>query len=341
MPQCLEGLEKSSNMKTGIDISVIIPTLNRACSLERSVRSLLNQNYSAERFEIIVVDNGSSDVTCQVIKELKDDFVESKLHYVVERKLGIHNARHAGVRAAKGRILVFTDDDTTTSSLWIQSYAEAFEANPNMVASGGPVRSVWEKEPPQWLLDYMGNFKNFYVFSLTENPSAEFRLSEEGTFVGCNMAIRRSVFDRAGFHPELFGSKMIGDGEAGLYRDIWGQKGLIGYVPNAVVFHHIPFERMKIDYLLLWASNLGKEHMFGRWWKKERTPGRLLKEFFLITGKYGKFWLKCVGVGRRLDQAAIDIKYQSSIGWGMLHYLWWMISDPQVQEYLDMKRFRP
>ena len=133
-------------------------------------------------------------------------------------RLGLHNARHAGARAAEGKILLFTDDDATFDCGWATAYAEAFARHTEMMASGGPVRPIWETEPPQWLLDYIAESKMFNILSIME-PHTEFRMNPNGFFFGVNMAIRRNIlFEVGGFNPESFGDIWSGDGEAGLNK---------------------------------------------------------------------------------------------------------------------------
>ncbi len=92
-------------------ISLIIPTYNRAVVLKRALDSAMNVDYSPVDYEIIVVDNGSTDATPAVVQEAQDRKPKSNINYIREERLGLHNARHAGVWAAKGDILIFTDDD--------------------------------------------------------------------------------------------------------------------------------------------------------------------------------------------------------------------------------------
>src|SRR5262245_24195708 len=138
-----------------IDVSVIIPTLNRATSLGRALDSAEVLDYPADRYEVIVVDNGSTDGTAAVAAGAKARSTGRTLRYVREEALGLHNARHTGARTAAGSILVFTDDDATFDRKWICAYADAFEAHPRMVAAGGPVRPSWEVPPPDWLLHFL------------------------------------------------------------------------------------------------------------------------------------------------------------------------------------------
>lgn len=90
----------------------------------RAVCSAVALDYPSDRYEIIVVDNASTDATPQEIKNLQGDVNRHILRYVSEERLGLHNARHAGARAANGEILVFTDDDATFDPGWLQSYAQ-------------------------------------------------------------------------------------------------------------------------------------------------------------------------------------------------------------------------
>src|SRR5438309_3929174 len=175
-----------------MNVSVVIPTYNRATTLTQAIRSAAAVNYPSDGYEIIVVDNASTDATRQVVKNLQSNVDGRVLRYVSEDRLGLHNARHADARAANGEILVFTDDDATFDPGWLQGYATAFAKHLDMAAAGGPVRPVYDSSPPQWVLDYVGRKKICPILSLME-PYPEFRLDPKGYFFGVNMAIRRNI----------------------------------------------------------------------------------------------------------------------------------------------------
>jgi glycosyltransferase involved in cell wall biosynthesis len=322
-----------------VDISVIIPTLNRSASLREAILSACGQSFPSHRYEIIVVDNGSTDDTAEITRQVGRSSNQS-VRYVYEASLGLHNARHAGVRAARGDILVFTDDDATFHRKWLRAYADAFRKNPDMVAAGGPVRAIWEASPPAWLLNYIGDRKRFGVFSLMELDGG-CGMSADNIFFGVNMAIRRSVFQKTGFHPELLGNRTIGDGESGLRNDIRKSGGAIGWVPEAIVYHHISSSRMSVTYIRKWAWHLGATEMYGRWRHRRRGVPPMAKEAIRVIRDYWRNWLRAYLVCRRRDREAIDLQFQSSLGWSKLVYLWWMLTDPLVQQALDMWDFRP
>jgi glycosyltransferase involved in cell wall biosynthesis len=243
-------------MDKRLAVSVIIPTLNRCSYLGRAIASVREQTFPSSEYEIIVVDNGCTDGTRDLVERLNQDGGK-RLCYVYEGQLGLHHARHAGARAAKSKILIFTDDDATFDPGWLQAYTTAFARYPEMAAAGGPVRPRWEVPPPQWLLEFIGDAKIFGYLSLMELYQ-EFRLDPKGIFFGVNMAIRRQVlFEVGGFNPDSFGDVWLGDGEAGLNRKLWERGTLIGYVPHSVVYHHIPAQRMTVEYLCRRMVNEG------------------------------------------------------------------------------------
>ena len=240
-----------------IDVSLIIPTHNRAASLDRALRSAIRLDYPTDRFEIIVVDNASTDNTEAVVTGPPERSARVPIHYVREERLGLHNARHAGARSSSGGILVFTDDDATFDPAWLSEYVSAFAAHPEMVAAGGPVRPLWEAPPPAWLLHFIEDGRYAGLLSLIETPGP-FQLGPRHVFYGVNMAIRRHIlFEVGGFNPEAFGDTWLGDGETGLNRKLRQRGMLIGVVPRALVHHHIPPHRMTLEYLRHRMKNEG------------------------------------------------------------------------------------
>ena len=321
-------------------ISLIIPTLNRCEVLKNAIASAQQQTWHADRYEIIVVDNGSTDGTSQHVKQVAEKS-EKLVRLISEPQIGLHNARHAGTRAAIGEILIFSDDDATFDPDWIRAYGEAFTKYPEMTAAGGPVRPVWEVPPPQWLLDYMDGARTFGILSLME-PHQEFRLERTGFFFGVNMAIRRDVlFEVGGFNPDTFGDIWLGDGETGLNRKLWQREMLIGYVPEALVYHHIPPHRMTVNYIRKWAWHLGGAEMYERWWNKKRSLVALAREGIIVVRRYWGQWIAGCLVRSRRDPWAIEKQFQASLGWCKLNYVWWMLTDPQVKAVLDEKDLRP
>jgi glycosyltransferase involved in cell wall biosynthesis len=315
-------------------ISLIIPTYNRAGVLKRALDSAMNLSYSPDQYEIVVVDNGSTDGTPAVVRDAQKKYPNRSLSYVREERVGLHYARHAGVWAAKGDILVFTDDDATFAPGWLAAYAEAFDAHAEMVAAGGPVRPDWEAPPPKWLLEFMGDAKTFGMLSLME-PHNSFRLAPDGVFFGVNMAIRRNVLLKlGGFNPDSFGDSWLGDGETGLVYKIWRHKMPIGYVPEALVYHHIPAERMTVRYFCLRMANQGICDLYSE--LHQKLPGALtiLIRITRLALRYALYGLMRLWVNERTDNNALKIQLEAAKAQAQLKYMLKIATDKKFQGFV-------
>jgi glycosyltransferase involved in cell wall biosynthesis len=313
-------------------ISLIIPTYNRAGVLKRALDSAMNLAF--QDYEIIVVDNGSTDATPAIVGDLQNNTGGRTLRYVREERIGLHNARHAGVWAAKGDVLVFTDDDASFAPGWLGAYAQAFEAHPEMVAAGGPVRPSWEAPPPKWLLEFMGDAKTFGILSLME-PYDSFRLAHDGVFFGVNMAIRRDVLLRlGGFNPESFGDIWLGDGETGLNYKMWRQQMLIGYVPQALVYHHIPVERMTLRYFCCRMENQGICDLYSELHHNSSGALNILKRLTRLALRYAQYGAMGLWVNDRTDINALNMQLKAAKAQAQLKYMLKFILDKEFQAFV-------
>jgi glucosyl-dolichyl phosphate glucuronosyltransferase len=315
-------------------ISLIIPTYNRAVLLKRALDSAVKLDYPATGYEVIVVDNGSTDTTPTVMKDMQSNNSSHALRYIREKRLGLHNARHAGVWASNGNVLVFTDDDATFAPGWLRAYAEAFESHPEMAAAGGPVRAAWETPPPNWLVELMGSTKTFGMFSLME-PYEEFRLDPQGVFFGVNMAIRRNaLLELGGFNPEAFGDDWLGDGETGLNHKLWERKSLIGYVPDAAVNHHISPQRMTVGYLRRRMANQGVCDFYSEFHRAvPRTPS-VLRRAAVLTLRHAGRWIAAWLLKDRTDLHSLDIQLEAARTQSQLKFMLKLAFDREFQAFI-------
>ena len=129
--------------------SIIIPTLNRCELLKKVLIATVNQTFSQQDYEIIVVDNGSNDKTEEVLKQFQDALL-SKLILIHEVRHGLHWTRHAGAVVATGELLAFIDDDTIPCTNWLEEIDKAysyFDAD----CAGGKIDILWDRQPPEWV----------------------------------------------------------------------------------------------------------------------------------------------------------------------------------------------
>ena len=137
-----------------IDISAIICTHNRASYLIKAIQSLVNQTLDKSLYEIIIVDNGSTDDTKRIVSE---EFASVRnLKYVYEPILGLSQARNTGWKNAKGKYVAYLDDDAIADSQWIEKILLTFNSvKPTHGALGGKVEPIWESPRPRWVSDSM------------------------------------------------------------------------------------------------------------------------------------------------------------------------------------------
>lgn len=140
-------------MANELFISVVIATRNRAESLKDTLASLLGQSRPPD--EVVVVDNGSSDHTREIVSGFAG---ELNLKYVYEGMKGIPNARNAGIDQASGDIIAFVDDDCIAHEDWLKNIAIPFIKDPNIGVVGGEI-TYYRMED--------SNLEAFYVENMT------------------------------------------------------------------------------------------------------------------------------------------------------------------------------
>src|SRR5688500_10433784 len=131
------------------DVSVILSTYNRADLLPRALEALLAQLPDSPTYEILVVDNNSTDETAEII----ESFCERSpvVQHLFEARQGVSYAHNTGVRHAQSDILAFTDDDLIPANDWVRSVKRAFDLNPDIDFLGGRVLALWNEAPSGWL----------------------------------------------------------------------------------------------------------------------------------------------------------------------------------------------
>ena len=178
-------------------VTVVMPTYNRAQLLGDAVRSVLAQD-APPPYEFVVVDNNSKDDTRAVVEALIPAS-GGRLRYVFEGRQGASHARNAGVAAARGEFVAFTDDDVRTSPTWVAEIHRAFVQHPWAEFVGGRVYARWPGPVPAWLTR-----DHWSPLALIDYGDEPFRvdLDRPVCLVTANVAARRATFDRVGpFDP--------------------------------------------------------------------------------------------------------------------------------------------
>lgn len=233
-------------------ISVIVCTRNRAALLRRCVLSLIEDSTQTHR-EIIVVDNGSSDGTRHVVEALGSHLAPNSLRYVLEPTPGKSRALNAGVRAADGDLLLFTDDDATVRAGWTEAIVSAF-GDPAVGAAGGRTLPLWVSPPPAWLAADRAN-----DLGLRDHGETDREIGWQDV-IGVNMAVRAEVVRTIdGPFAESLGPRgaVRLDFEESYLLEQVSRTQRIAYCARAVVMHRIDPARVTPAYLRRLAFQRG------------------------------------------------------------------------------------
>jgi glycosyltransferase involved in cell wall biosynthesis len=243
-----------------LDATVLIATYNRAELLDETLQYLSRMAASERlRWEVIVIDNNSTDTTQTVVERHIPTF-PVRLRYLFEPVQGRSSALNSGIKAAEGRVLAFTDDDVRVADGWLDAAVANLSRDESIVYAGGPVRPIWEVAPPRWFDLERGDLWGTVAIL---NYGSEAFIFEERRKVplGANMAVRRDVFDRiGGFRPDLgraSGRLVLGQEVPDLLLRVRAENLRGVYVPEMQVQHHIPSRRLQRDYFRKWWFGKG------------------------------------------------------------------------------------
>jgi glucosyl-dolichyl phosphate glucuronosyltransferase len=261
-------------------ISVIVCTYNRADILKFCLTSLVNQTLNNVVYEVIIVDNHSTDHTLKLSQIfLKDN---PNIRYFYEPQLGLSHARNRGLQEAKGEYVAFIDDDAKAFINWLQEMNDFIRRNPDAAAFGGPSFGYSTVNVPVWFPPEFG----------THNLGDEDKLLEIGKewIIGCNMVFKREILiEHGGFLPKL------------------GMKGhKISYGEEIRVLKDLK----EAGYEIYYASKMKVDHMIEKnrislWWllKSDYAQGRVSSEMLNVKNS---FFGICNNVLKRILKSYIN-----------------------------------
>jgi glycosyltransferase involved in cell wall biosynthesis len=232
--------------------SIIIATYNRADELVHTLRSLAGVS-TRSPWEVIVVDNNSSDHTRQVVEDAAPTFPVA-LRYLFEATQGKAAALNTAIREARGEILVFTDDDALVEADWLDRADAALEQTGGAYV-GGRVLPRWEVERPDWIPNRNGRMWAVVALADFGDRPREFGRGI-GWPLGVNMAVRASVFHTDGIwwdnRYDRVGNSLRGQGQREWCLRVRAA-GLHGYyTPEMLVHHLVPADRLRKSYFRRW-----------------------------------------------------------------------------------------
>lgn len=223
--------------------SVILCTRNRRSDLPEALESVWAQDFKegSPAFEIILVDNGSSDGTDEYAREcLARSPVP--MRYLWEGRPGLSLARNRGAEAARGKVLAFLDDDAVASDRWLAALVDAYRRRPEAWVVGGAVRLKWLSKPPGWLSKRLHS----YLGALDLGPGL--RPFQDSRFpFGVNFSCLKSVWRKVGGFDEAY---TLYNDERYFCSRVARQGGAMVFASEALVQHKVPPSRLTRGFFL-------------------------------------------------------------------------------------------
>lgn len=245
-------------------LSIIIPTHNSASTIENCIRSLISQSYPRENFEIIVIDDGSTDRTVEMAKSTGANYV------ITIDPCSVSRARNRGVENSKADLLAFIDSDCEAKNGWIETIIGELQ---KVHATSGPIENGNPQSLVAWS-EYFIEFGGFHEFK--ERSYVRF-------FPGCNGACTKEAFLKVGGFKDLRISEDV------LFGESLRQAGMnVLFVPNAKILHLCRTDLKKVRSNL---KLLGKYTVRSRKISSSIPYGSLMSRWLVPIIFFGKFVL--------------------------------------------------
>lgn len=246
-------------------LSIVICTYNRAFIVTECIDSLLHQSASTELYEIIIVNNNSTDATPQIAESYARKY--DHIRTVTETEQGLSHARNRGVVEAKGEWVAYLDDDAKAAPNWIERILYIVDHYP-FDCFGGIYLPWYRDGKPRWYKDEYGS--NTHIYDKTGI------LPQNCYFSGGNSVFRKAMLQAAdGFSGKLgMKGKKIFYGEENLMQLNLRQLGhTIGFDPELIIYHYVPFYKQSVFWFYKSAYQSGAA---GWITYKKRVSPRLL-----------------------------------------------------------------
>ncbi len=248
--------QHSKNVTTNLPlVSVIVPVYNGEKQIRACIEALLNQSYPKSRYEILIVDNGSTDATAELVKKYPVRLLE-------EREIqSSYAARNKGIRNARGEILAFIDSDCVATSTWVEEGVEILNSESADLV-GGKVEFVYSKDRT-----------TAELFDSITSMQIESDIKDRNIGKTANLFVKSLLFDKIGMFPD---SVQSGGDVQWTSRATRNGFSLV-YAPEAIVKH--PARRLK--------KLLKKQYRVGKGapniWLNEDKPVSKLRLLFRIA----------------------------------------------------------
>lgn len=294
------------------EVSVVICTYNREAYIGQCIKRLAEQTADSNSFEVVIINNNSTDNTEQICHDAINTYRNIKIKYFIEKKQGHSFSRNRGIKESQGNIITFIDDDSFGFSDFVENTADYFKTHPEVQAIGGKIIPQYETAKPKWMSKYLLPLVSALDMGPVSKPFKGTKFP-----IGANMSFRKEVFERYGLFNTELGRKgygLEGGDEKEVFIRLKRAKAQIHYVPAVIVDHIIPEKRVRVPYIKGLAIGVGTS-------EKKRLKGASSKEIF---NKTISELVKIIGT-LVLFAYYIIFGFRFEAAWMLIKFRWWVL----------------
>lgn len=289
--------------------SFITCTYNRDKYIGQTLQSVCDQKYSDNNYEIIVIDNNSTDNTASICEEFRAEYPNKNFRYFKEMNQGLSFALNRGIKEAQGEFLIFVDDDETIIPEHLERLDNHLRTYPEAVLCGTPVIPVYEIPEPKWMSRFTQRLIGGYF-----DQGKEVKILEAKNYPGTgHTIIKKELYERYGnYNTELGrkGTSLIGAEDKDMFNRLKNNNIVCYYLPDIPIYHHIPPNKMTDEFFHKLTYSIGKS-------ERIRTKAVSEKEFRNRLLSEGIKWGASVVLF-----AGYTLGLQPSKGFRLLQFRW-------------------
>jgi len=237
--------------------SLITCTYNRSHYLRRTLESVGKQNFDTGDYEIIVIDNNSTDDTLSVAEKFIESYPEKTIRYFREENQGLSFALNRGIKEAEGDYLIFVDDDETIGEDHLLRLEHHLKKYPEAELIASPVVPVYETQKPSWMSHYTRRLIEGYFY---QGDNIKKLSSNHYPGTG-HTIIKRDLYEQYGYYNTELGRKgtsLIGAEDKDMFQRLKNNHVGCCYFPDIPIYHHIPASKLTDDFFDKLTYSVGK-----------------------------------------------------------------------------------
>jgi len=269
--------------------SFVTCTYNRSKYLRRTIESVCAQSFDPGNYEIIIIDNNSTDDTARLCGILINENKDRIIRYFKEIDQGLSYALNRGIKEASGEFLIYIDDDETIDKEHLQLLDGHLNDFPSAVLCASPVVPVYEKKEPGWMSPFTKRLIGGYF-----NQGDKVKKLNKNNYPGTgHTIIKKELYEKYGYYNTNLGrsgSSLMGAEDKDMIYRLISNNVACYYLPDIPIYHHIPEYKLSNDFFNKLTYSVGKSERIRT---KSISQKMYVKRLFDECIKWGASFLLC------------------------------------------------